>query len=480
MVELSQLKLKALRGGKWLVINQVVTQTIRILVSILLTRILLPYDFGIVAKTFSVTGIVELVFVQGAIGTIIQDKNITKNQIHTLFIIAFLGSIIISIIMYFLSYPIAYFYEDNKIIWTTKIATISILFSGLSLVPSALIRKELNFRYVSIASIIALLISSVVALYMANTGYAYKAIIFQFVINSVINSVLLLAFSKIGYQFNFKYKEVIPHIRFSLHMTGTNILNYMVRNTDDISLGKFQSTTALGLYARAYFLMLTPINIVNQILNQLLFPVYSIIQDDQKKISKIFIKSHEIIILLTYPIITLFFFNADLIIKKILGVQWVNSVGLFRIFIPLLLIQLFTSSVTNIFMTYKKTEFLLKYSLLTKPILIVAIIISAWFGPFQVALSIVILSGTFGIILYKKCIEIIKVSFISDILKKNLVFLFIWGLQIGLQIITYAFATQKSQFYLSVFILVFVYFLYILFKPESLREFKTLLNINRN
>lgn len=480
MVESSQLKQRTFKGGKWLVINQAFNQSIRLLVSILLTRILLPDDFGVVAKTFAITGIAEMVFVQSTIGAIIQDKKITSTQIYTLFTITILWSVLVSGFMFSLANPISLFYEDNRVIWTTKIASLSIFFSGMGLVPSALLRKQLNFKKVAIASISALIVSSVIALYMANSGYGYRAIIIQFVSNSAINAIMLLILSGANFVLRFNFREVIEHIKFGLHVTGTNFLNYLVRNTDDISLGKFQPNEVLGLYSRAYFLMLTPINIVNQIFNQLLFPVFSIIQDNKKRVRNIFLKTQEIILISTYPAITLFYFNADTIVNYLLGPQWIESVTLFRLFVPLLLIQLFTSVSSNVFMTFNKTRFLLRFSLLTKPILIGAIIIAAIFGPKEVALTIVTLSGIFGLILYKKSIEIIEISFTEDILNNIWIFLGAWFIQVVLQIIIILFVIQEIQLYLSVLALIIFYVLVLVLKPGLVKELKALFKINQN
>ena len=472
-----QLKSKMISGGRWLFLNQAINQPIRIIVGILLTRLLLPEDFGLVAKSFAVTGIAELVLVQGLLGAVIQDKDIEKRQVHTLFWISFLWSVFIATTIFFLAPTIAQFYGDDKVAWIVRVASISIVFAGMQLVPSALIRKNLQFKKIFIAATSSGIISSAVAIYFTLEGYGYKALIFQFVINSILNGLIIFKISNWLPKFKFNLKEVSSHIKFGLNVTGANILNYLVRNADDVALGKFQSNATLGQYARAYFLMLTPLNIVDQIFNTLLFPTFSKIQNDKERVSYIFFKAQEIILLLTFPFLTFFFFNVEIIVNNLLGLQWASTIVLFKIFTPLLLIQLFTSPISSIYMTYNKTKYLFKFSLITKPILIISIILAANYGQIEVAIIITILSSIFGSILYKNGVNIISNHSIKQSVNHFKLFLICWLFQGALQlIVTYGMNNINIRFVLSIVILGLFYIIYFYIKPNMVKEFRKIIN----
>lgn len=419
----NQLKSEIISGSRWLILNQAINQPIRIIVGILLMRLLLPEDFGLVAKSFAVTGIAELVLVQGLLGAVIQDKEIEERQIHTLFWVSFLWSIFIAATIFLFATTIAQFYGDDKVAWIVRIASISIVFSGMQLVPSALIRKKLRFKKIFIAATTSGVVSSALAIYFTLRGYGYQALIYQFVINSILNGLIIFKMSNWIPKFEFNLKEVNSHIQFGLNMMGSNILNYLVRNTDDIALGKFQSNVILGQYSRAYFLMLTPLNMVNQIFNALLFPLFSSIQDDKKKMTEIFLMAQEIILITMFPMTILFFFNAEIIIKSILGTQWISSVHIFRIFIPLLLIQLFTSPISSVYASLGKVGSLFRFNLITTPILIICIIVAAQHSAIYVANTIVIFTGITSLIVYINGLTYLKINFFSqNIVKLKLLF----------------------------------------------------------
>lgn len=400
-------------GGRWLVLTQSINQPIRMIIIVLLTRLLVPEDFGLVAKSLAVTGIADLVLVQGLLGAIIQDKNIEDHQINTIYCVSILWSFFIAAIIYLSADAIAQFYSDDKVAWIARVASISIVFSGIQLVPSALIRKKLQFRKIFIATTTGVVVSSAVAIYFTLNGYGYKALIFQFVTNTIINGVLIIKMSNWTPKFNFELKEVSSHVKFGLNMMGSNLLNYLVRNADDVALGRIQPDAVLGVYSRAYFLMLMPLNIVNQIFNTLLFPTFSSIQNDNKKVVKIFLTAQEIIVSTMFPIITLFFFNTEIIIEYILGVQWIESALLFKIFIPLLLLQLFTAPISSVYMSLGKVGTAFKFNLVANPLLIVAIVLAAQYGAVHVASTVTVLAGISSFIFYIKGLGYLKVHFVK-------------------------------------------------------------------
>ena len=449
-----------------MLINQIISQPLRIIVSIILTRILIPEDFGVVAKSFAITGIAEIVLVNSLLGAIIQDKNINKGQLDSLFILTVLWSFVITLIVFFSADLFSVFYSDSRVGTIVKLTSIAIFFSGFKLVPSALINKKLEFNKVFYASLSAILVSSIIAIYLAYNQFGYITLIVQYLLYVIVNSLVLFLMSSWKPSVYFKYNEIYSHLRFGYNVLGNSFLNYMVRSTDNIALGKFQSDESLGIYSRAYYLMMAPLEQVNKIFNNLLFPSFSMIQNNRKQIGEILLKTQELTLILFYPILTLIFFNIDFLIINILGDNWVQSIKLFKLFTPLIFIQLFTSLISNVFTSLNKVNYLFKFSLLTKPILIIAIIIAAWHGESEVAFIITLLSGIFSSVIYYKGLKLLNFEFIKDVLHFLLYFVYGWVSMIIVELILIYFNLNQYEYFISSLIVLLILYIY-LYKVKS-------------
>ncbi len=400
-----------------MLLRQVLGQSIRIIASIILTRIISPSDFGIVAKALAITSVVELLFVNGLFGSIIQNQKVEDNQLNTLFILSLLFGFLVSVAFYFMAIPIADFYDDHRVVWVVKVASISIFFSGIGLVFNALLIKRFQFKQLALVNIGGTAISSTIALVMAYQGLGYKALVYQVLVLNVTVTVGAIVLAKWLPGLDFSWKGLKVHLTFGTNLMLNNFLSYAVRNSDNIAIGKFQSNLELGHYSRAYYLMLLPINQVIQIFSSTLFPAFSKIQEDKERVLSILNQVQEVILLLVYPAIIWLFINIDFLVLKVLGSNWGASIIYFKIFTPLILSQLFTTQINNVYMGLNRMNTLLKISVFTKPFLISAIIMTAMEGPIYVAMTVSILSMLFGIYIYKRGIALLgSKSFLRQII----------------------------------------------------------------
>ncbi|MEM1137895.1 MAG: oligosaccharide flippase family protein [Bacteroidota bacterium] len=154
-------------GGRWMILRQVLGQSVRLIISILLTRIIAPEDFGVVAKAIAVTGIVELIFIHGLFGSIVRSDSLNNDQLNYLFIFSLIISLIITSLLFFLAEPISLFYDDDRIIWVVRIAALSVLVSGIKTVFNALLTREMRFKQLAIVNIAATVFASSLTLLLA-------------------------------------------------------------------------------------------------------------------------------------------------------------------------------------------------------------------------------------------------------------------------------------------------------------------------
>ena len=120
-------------------------------------------------------------------------------------------------------------------------------------------------------------------------------------------------------------------VKFGMHITGFDIVNYFARNFDNILLGRYWGADVLGLYSRAYGIMMLPIIQVRNPLNAVAIPALSHLQNDPIRFRKYCIKLISLIAFITMPLVAFLFVCADQAIYLLLGNQWIGAVTIFKI-----------------------------------------------------------------------------------------------------------------------------------------------------
>lgn len=403
-------------GTRWLIFRQLFGQAIRIITSLILTTLIVPEDFGLVAKVLGIFSFFEVFLTNIFTSSLIQKKQLLRHEVATIFFIHNFITFLFCAIL-FLSAPlISSFYNDDQARWLVQMFSISLLFLGLRSIPEAKVQRDLRFKESAIINITSIIISSGFAIYLATIGFGYEALAVQHLLLNIFMALGFLMISGVRYKYKFLKESIKYHYIFSRNLLLTNFLNIAIRNADNIALGKFQSDLILGYYSRAYSLMYIPVINLSQIINSTLFPVLSRIQDDKEKVSRLFNRIQEAILIAISPVFIWLYFNIDLIIIGVLGRQWEPSIIYFKIFMPLMMLQVFTSSISNIYLSFNRTQTLLKIGLFIKPIIIVTIVFSAMKGAYYVALFFTILSSIGSLLTY-----VIGYSFLgATSLKKHL------------------------------------------------------------
>lgn len=391
-------KEQVISSSKWAMISQFVTQVIRLAVSIYLMRLLAPESFGIFMKVLSVIGISEILIGLRLGGGIVQAKNPTKEQISTVFWFSIACSTLLALIFYFSAELIAAFYSDTRLISITKLSSIIVIFMGVGYVPRSLLTKKLQFRELFFANLIGIVISSVVGVWLALHNYDYWSLVWQWGSFNLCVSFLYYLYSRYNPILHFKLSEIKMMWKFSNKIALNDSLNYSVRNIDNILVGNILGSASLGLYSRAYGIMLLPLQNFINIINGVLFPSLAQIQNDPQQLRKVFIRALQISSAIVTPILLYSLFFEQEIISFFVGTKWNGMLFILKVFLILGLIQSHTILSKSVFYSSGNSAFPLKLSFISKPILIAAIVITTPMGLDILAISITVVSGFFSLI----------------------------------------------------------------------------------
>lgn len=311
----SSLKAKTARGGIWLGIGTATEQGSRFIRNIILTRILVPEAFGVMAIVLAVNSIFEG-FTQIGIGqSIIQNPNSeSKKYLNGAWWFSFIRGSLIFIISFIAAPYIADFYNNPQLTNFLRVAFISMFFNGLISCNLFIAQKQMNFKKVviinQIGSLSGIILSIILAIIINNVW----ALVIGFALESVVRCLLSYIICPFFPGIDFEKKHLSSLLKYSRGMFGLPILTLIFMQGDVFVIGKMLPMSELGLYSMAIILARSPFRAINNIISQLLSPIFSKFQNENKKVNNLILLLTTIFLLLGVPlIITCILFSQEIL-----------------------------------------------------------------------------------------------------------------------------------------------------------------------
>lgn len=318
-------------GVLWSFLNQGGNQILNLLITFILARLVSPEEFGVIGMITVFTGF-AIRFVDFGFSTaLIYKKNVDEKDISTVFTINTIFGLGLSLIFFFAAPLIADFYQNPILNKLTKSFSIIFLVTGLSGVNKALMTKKMNFKLSTIISFVSLLLSSALAIFLAYEGYGVWAILFKILSQEVIITILYFLLFPVNQKFRFFKKSFSSMFIMGRNVAGDSVVNYWNRNADNLMIGKMIGGEALGLYSKAYSVMLLPLNNITRVISKVMFPSFSIIQDDIPQIRTIYLKATRLIAFITFPMMAGLSILSESFVLATFGKDWIEMAPLISI-----------------------------------------------------------------------------------------------------------------------------------------------------
>lgn len=419
---------KSLKGAALInAVGKYITIILQLVVNAILSRILSAEDYGVIAVITVFSTFFISLSDMGFGAAIVQRKDLTKDDINRIFSCTFYIAAILALIFSALSFPISVFYHNHSYIKLGGLLSISLFFNALNMVPNGLMNKEKKFVRIAIRTIVAYLIASIVAVFLAFQGWRYYSIVIQTMMSSFIIFVWNYIETKPHIDFSNCISSVKKVMNYSGFQFAFNMINYLSRNLDNLLIGKFMGDAALGYYYKAYNLMLYPVNNLTGVISPVLHPLLSDYQNQKRIIYDKYMKVVKLLFLIASFIAPFCFLASEEIISILYGSQWSDSTVCFKILSLAILPQMVGSSAGAIYQSLGKTKILFQNGLINTFITICAIIFGVVVGKNIVILSIAVSSAyiihffTVYYMLVQIAFEYSFVNFFKDLYKEFLI-----------------------------------------------------------
>lgn len=375
----------ASRGAAITLGGQLIRIGIQLAGIVILARLLTPADYGILAMVLAIIGIGEVFRDFGLSSAAIQAKTVTAAQKNNLFWINSGIGLALAGIVCAASGVIAAFYGDPRLQLVAITMSSTFLLNGVATQFRADLNRHLRFFRLTATDIVGQVGGLAVGVGLALAGAGYWSLVGQQVAMLVIQLLLLLLVTGWFPGLPRRAADMGGFLRFGTNLVASQVLNYASRNVDSVIIGATLGANPLGLYNRAFQLMLLPLNQLNAPSTRVALPVLSRLQDNKARFAEFIDAGQTFMLNLVSAVLGFATAQALTIITVALGPQWTAAVPIFQI----LAIAGFFTAASNatywVFLAKGLTKANLRYSLATRPLMILIIIAGAHWGVLGVA-----------------------------------------------------------------------------------------------
>ena len=381
-----------LNGMLWSFIQQFSTQLTSFIIQLVLVRFISPAEFGLVGMLAVFIGIGMALFDGGMTSSLIRENKSDDSDYSTIFYYNFICSILVYLILYILAPIVAEFYNQQTLVKITRVYGLTFIFSAFGAVQNAILIKNMRFKSQAILTLPPLILGGIVGVFLAVNGFGVWALVYSMLITSFLNSLLLWVFSNWKPSLTFNIVKFKYHFTYGYKMAISSILDNIFTNIYSIVIGKLFNPILVGYYTRANSLVMLPVGNISIVLNRVVFPLFSKVQNDIVALKKLYKKIMQIVFFIISPAIALMILLSREIVIILFSEKWLPIVPIFEILCisgliyPLHLYNLIILQVKG------KSGLFLKLEILKKVIIFSSILISIKYGFYGILIGSVITS----------------------------------------------------------------------------------------
>jgi PST family polysaccharide transporter len=353
--------------------------------TMVLARLLTPADFGLVAMVAAFTGFVGLFKDLGLSIATVQRREINHAQISSLFWTNVGLSVVLMGVVAMAAPAVAGFYNEPRLMWITIAVGGTFILGGLSTQHTALLQRQMRFEALAAIQVVSLLAGSTAGIVLAWRGAGYWSLVAMSAVTALTDAIMVWSVVRwrpgrpgIG-------RGVIDMLRFGRDVTAFNCLNYLSRNVDNVLIGNAWGPGALGIYSRAYSLLLFPLQQVNAPIAAVAIPALSRLQGNPAQFRRYYCRMVQLIAYVAIPLVMLLAILANEVVLIVLGDQWVDAARIFRIFSLFAMSQSILTTVGWVLASLGRTRRMLALGIVTAVCVVVAFAIGLPWGPVGVA-----------------------------------------------------------------------------------------------
>jgi teichuronic acid exporter len=374
------LKKQALSGVFYSFIQLFGNQGVGFVISIILARLLVPAEFGLIAMLGIFLSLGGALINSGLSQSLIRSSNTDELDYSTVFYFNLVVSIVIYIIIFLCAPLIADFYNQEILTLIVRVYSITFIINAFGAIQLTRLSKLMDFKTQMKISIPSTLLSGVTGITLAYLGFGVWSLVWSGIIQVFGSTVQLWYWSKWKPLLVFSITKFKHHFYYGMKLMFSGILDLIFTNAYTILIGKFFAPAQVGYYNRADSLQMLPVGNISSLVTKISFPLFSAIQDDNVRLKSVYKRIMQMVIFLVAPTLILMAVLAEPLFRFLFTERWLPAVPYFQILCLNGILYPIHSYNLQILNVKGRSDLFLKLEIAKKVLSVIIITISFQFG----------------------------------------------------------------------------------------------------
>ena len=371
---------KTTSGFFWTASNQFSLQLINFVVLIVLSRVLAPEAFGLIAMLQIFVAIGTSLLDGGMTSSLIRTSNADNNDYSTVFFINVASSLVIYAIIFLCAPLIAGFFNQPMLSSLTRVYALTFIIQALVGVQTTRLVKEMNFKLQLFMQLPATVIGAVAGILFAYHGYGVWSLVYMNLIKTFIFMIQHWFFTNWRPAFVLDKVKLKHHFSFGYKLTLIGMLNTVYLNIYNLIIGKFFSPVQVGFFNQANTFSLLPVDMFSTALDKVTYPVFANIQSNDTQLRSVYKRIMQQVIYWTVPLIMFLVVVAEPLFRIVLTDKWLPAVPYFQVLCIYAIMHPLQVYNINILKVKGRSDLMLKLELVKKIVGIIGALTIGFFG----------------------------------------------------------------------------------------------------
>lgn len=366
--------------------------TIQLVSNFVLARLLTPEDFGTVGVLAIFFTMASALIDSGLGGSLVKEEKISSIDCKTIATFNFFVSLTLYLVLFSFASNIEAFFQIKNLTNVTRLISLTFIIGAWGIVPNALLSRELKFKTLCIIAITSNLISAIIAIILALMNIGVYALVLFYLINSFVSVLMTCYASKYIPKFGFSKKSFRRLFSFGFFTTVTLVIDTIYENILTSLIGKYLNVKHAGYMSQAKKIEDGLSSSVIKAINNVTFPILTKLRADNNLFKKEANSIYTLISMLSIPILLTASLFSTIVVKILLGNQWLNAAFYLRVLLFAGIIMEFESLIRSFIKSYCAVNTLMKATIIKRCVGIMIIIASLWLSPYYLVYGFILSS----------------------------------------------------------------------------------------
>ena len=381
------LSARTVRGVMWSGGAQWGKQLSNIVTTIVLAHLLAPGDFGLLAMAAVFTGLFISASDLGLGSALVQAGDPAAGEFNSAFWVSAGLGVASYVLTLAIAPVVASFYGIPELQKLLGVLGLGLIGTSLCIVQQSKLTRELDFRRIAFVEVLSSAFGAGAGISAAVLGMGVYSLVIQSLGMIYCSAVMYWRSSPWRPSFRFEGFGGGTLLRYGAHLAGFNIVNYVARNVDYLLIGRFLGAEQLGYYSLAYRLMLFPLQNISAVLGRVVFPAFSVRQNDDRKLQDAFLRLSRYVALLSFPLMCGVFVAAPELVDVVFGPSWTLAAPLVQILSVVGMVQSLGTNTGSIYLAKGRTDLMFRWGVAATAVMTACIAWGVQWGVREVALG---------------------------------------------------------------------------------------------